>query len=161
MTTFFNILTKMEAAVASIFILALTCFVIVDVAAREIFATGIPWTQKSAVYLMIWAGFLGAILITQKAEHLRPEIADKIWKGKLQKVYERLQNLVTLIFCVLMAYNSYLYVEESREFADKNILLDIPMWWLQMVIPYAFSSMSLRYLYFVFYPPVKKEGSIH
>jgi TRAP-type C4-dicarboxylate transport system permease small subunit len=156
-----SILTKIETILASIFVLFLTIFVIVDVGAREIFSSGIPWTQKSAVYLMIWTGFLGAVLVTQKAEHLRPEIADKIWKGKGAKFYLHVQNLIILIFCVLMAYNSFLYVAESREFADRNIILDIPMWWLQMIIPYAFISMSLRYLYFTFCPPVKKEGSIH
>lgn len=155
------ILTKIESALASLFILLLSVFVIIDVAAREIFKTGVPWAQKSAVYLMIWAGFLGAVLITQKAEHLRPEIADKIWKGKLQKVYLHLQNILVLGFCLGMTYYSFLYVAESREFADKNIVLDIPMWWIQMIIPYAFASMSIRYLYFSFCPPVKKEGSLH
>ncbi len=161
MNKFLGILTKIESFAASIFVLVLTVFVIVDVTAREIFSSGIAWTQKSAVYLMIWAGFVGAILVTQKAEHLRPEIADKIWKGKAHQVYLRLQNLVVLIFCLCMAYNSYLYVAESREFADRNIILDIPMWWLQMIIPYAFTSMSIRYLYFIFNPPMKKEGSVH
>lgn len=161
MAKILSILTKIESVMASIFVLFLTLFVIVDVAAREVFKTGIPWTQKSAVYLMIWTGFLGAVLITQKAEHLRPEIADKIWKGKAAKFYLHAQNFLVLIFCVMMAYNSYLYVAESKEFADRNIILDIPMWWLQMIIPYAFTSMSIRYLYFTFYPPVKKEGSIH
>lgn len=161
MAKFLSILTKIESVIASIFVLFLTIFVIIDVTAREVFATGIPWTQKSAVYLMIWTGFLGAVLITQKAEHLRPEIADKLWKGKAAKFYLHAQNIVLLIFCVMTAYNSYLYVAESKEFADRNIILDIPMWWLQMIIPYAFTSMSIRYLYFTFYPPVKKEGSIH
>lgn len=161
MSKLLSILTKIESIAASILVFFLTLFVIIDVAAREVFSSGIPWTQKSAVYLMIWTGFLGAVLVTQKAEHLRPEIADKIWKGKGAKFYLHAQNFVILIFCVCMAYHSYLYVAESKEFADRNIILDIPMWWLQMIIPYAFVSMSLRYLYFTVCPPVKKEGSVH
>lgn len=156
-----DILTTAERFVASALMLVLTCFVVLDVGAREIFRTGLPWAQKGAVYMMIWAGFLGAILITHKVEHLRPEIADKIWKGKLRPFYLRLHNFLVLIFTVAMAFYSFEYVNESREFGDRNVIIDMPMWALQAIIPYTFVSMSLRYLYFVFSPREKDAQAVH
>lgn len=161
MEKFLDRLTKVEKLAASLLILVLTIFVIVDVGAREIFKTGIPWAQKGAVYMMIWAGFIGAIIVTHKVEHLRPEIADKFWKGKLKAVYLRVQNFMVMLFCLAMFYYSYLYVMESREFADRNVIIDMPMWVLQAIIPYCFLSMSLRYLYFVFSPREKDPGAVH
>jgi TRAP-type C4-dicarboxylate transport system permease small subunit len=47
---FFQVLTKIEGIFASALVAILTVFVILDVGAREIFRTGIPWAQKGAVY---------------------------------------------------------------------------------------------------------------
>jgi len=161
MEKFFLILTKVERFFASLLILVLTILVIVDVGARELAQTGIPWAQKSAVYMMIWAGFIGAILVTQKVEHLRPEIADKLWKDSYKKIYLRIHNALVFIFCAVMTWYSFQYVLESKEFGDENIILNMPMWILQMVIPYSFLSMSLRYLYFIFIPHEKNPKAIH
>ncbi len=158
---FFEILTKIENIIASIFIFLLTVLVIFDVGSREIAQKGIPWAQKSAVYLMIWAGFLGAVLVTHKVEHLRPEVADKLWKGKNKILAMRVQNFLVLIFCVVMTKASVAYVLESKEFGDENIILNTPTWILQLVIPYCFLSMSLRYLYFTFSPKEKNPEAVH
>ena len=161
MERFLHSLNQIEKFLASVLVGLLTLFVVLDVGAREIFKTGIPWAQKGAVYMMIWTGFLGAILVTHKVEHLRPEVADKLWKGSLKKVYLRLQNLLIFIFTLTMFYYSYLYISESREFGDRNVIIDMPMWVLQMIIPYTFLSMSLRYLYFIFFPREKDSGAVH
>lgn len=154
-------LTRIERLIASLLIFLLTTFVVLDVGTREIMKTGIPWAQKGAVYMMIWAGFLGAILITHKVEHLRPEVADKLWSGKLKGLYLRIHNLLVLIFTLSMAYYSYGYVLESKEFGDRNVIIDMSMWVLQVIIPYTFLSMSLRYLYFIFFPREKDPQAVH
>lgn len=162
MNKLFEILTKVERFIASILIFILTLFVVLDVFSREVMQEGIPWAQKGAVYMMIWAGFIGAILVTQKVEHLRPEIADKFWKGpKLKSFYLRAHNFLVFCFTGAMAYYSFLYVMESKEFGDRNVIIDMAMWVLQAVIPYAFTSMGLRYLYFVFYPKEKDPEAVH
>ena len=161
MNKFLDILTRIERFAASILIFVLTIFVVMDVGVREIFKEGIPWAQKGAVYMMIWAGFLGAVLITHKVEHLRPEIADKFWTGKLKSFYLRANNLLVFIFTAAMAYYSYKYVMESREFADRNVIIDMPMWVLQAVIPYCFLSMSVRYFYFILFPREKDPEAVH
>jgi TRAP-type C4-dicarboxylate transport system permease small subunit len=161
MEKYLNFLTTIERFFASLLVVILTSFVVLDVGARELFKVGIPWAQKGAVYMMIWAGFLGAILVTQKVEHLRPEVADKLWKGKLRSFYLRFHNLLVLSFTLTMAYYSYLYVMESKEFGDRNVIIDMPMWLMQAIIPYTFFSMSLRYLYFIFFPKEKDPQAVH
>lgn len=161
MAKILEILTRIERFVASILIFILTVFVVMDVAVREILKEGLPWAQKGAVYMMIWAGFIGAIMVTQKVEHLRPEIADKIWKGKLKSFYLRANNFLVFLFTAAMTHYSYKYVMESKEFADRNVIIDMPMWALQAIIPYCFLSMSLRYFYFILFPREKDPEAVH
>jgi TRAP-type C4-dicarboxylate transport system permease small subunit len=161
MNKFFELLTRFEKICAAFFVVVLTALVITDVGAREIFKTGLPWAQKAAVNLMIWAGFLGACLMTQKGDHLRPEVGDKLWKGKLAPIAERVRNALVALFCLALAYNGFLYVEESREFAELHVVLGVPLWILQLVIPWTFFSMGLRYAWFTYRPLLKTERSLH
>jgi TRAP-type C4-dicarboxylate transport system permease small subunit len=160
MIAFIKVLGSIERLMATIFMGVMTLLVIFDVFSREVMNQGIPWAQKSAVYLMIWGGFLGAISISEKASHLRPEIADKLW-GKKQWLFVRFQNIVTIIFCVIFVIASVNYVGESFEFGDKSVVLKVPLWILQLIIPYTFASMALRNIYFLFNPAkqleIKKE----
>lgn len=157
MNKFFDTLTKIEKAVAGTGILVLTVFIVLDVLSREIFRVGFPWAQKSSVYLMIWAGFLGAALTSEKAAHLRPEIADKLWGEKFKLVFVRVQNFLIMSFCLMLAYYSLKYVQETHEFGDMNVIINIKMWVLQIILPYTFLSMALRHLRFIIQPEVAIE----
>lgn len=160
MIGFIKVLGSIERFMATLFIGAMTLLVIFDVFSREVLNQGIPWAQKSAVYLMIWGGFLGAVMISEKAGHLRPEVADPIW-GKKQWLFVRVQNFITILFCSFFLYASYKYVGESIQFGDKSVVLKVPLWTLQLIIPYTFTSMGIRNIYFLFNPArqleIKKE----
>jgi C4-dicarboxylate transporter DctQ subunit len=149
-------LYQIERVFAGVIVAILTTLVIFDVFSREFFKLGLPWAQKTAVYLMIWAGFIGAILMNHKGEHLRPEMGDKIWKGSMKVVVYRFQQLVVLIYCLASAYFSYLYVVETKEMGDQNVVLEVSMWILQVIMPYAFFSMALRSLYYFIFPVLKE-----
>ena len=152
MKKFLDILTKIEAGFAGVLIALLSLFVICDVIAREVFNKGFPWAQKSAVVFMIWAGFIGASLVAQKAGHLRPEIADKLWGEKNINLFVRIQNLTVLIFALFFLKASAEYVHESFGFGDESVTLHIKLWILQLVIPYTFLSISLRCLFYIVNP---------
>jgi C4-dicarboxylate transporter DctQ subunit len=152
MKKFLNVLSKIEGWMAIICAGSMTFLVILDVIARELFNSGFPWAQKGAVFLMIWAGYLGAIIVSSKAAHLRPEIGDKVWGEKKQELFVRVQNLVTLAFCSIFTYGAIRYVIESREFGDKSVVTGISLWILQLVIPYTFASMAIRNLYYLVNP---------
>lgn len=150
-------LTKVEAIVAGILIGLLSFFVIGDVIAREVFTHGFPWAQKLAVVMMIWAGFLGAALVAQKAGHLRPEIADKLWGEKNILLFVRVQNLAILLFSIFFLKASGSYVLESMDFGDESVTLHVKLWVLQLVIPYTFFSIGLRNVYFIIHPKEQLE----
>lgn len=150
-----SLMLKLESAVGALSILFIALFVISDVLSREIFNVGFSWAQKTSVYLMLWAGFLGAAITASKAAHLRPQVGDKVWKNHLV-LFIRVQNILQLFFSLLMTYASYQYVNESFEFGDRSVSLDLPLWIIQLVIPYGFLSIGLRSFYFLLYPSDQK-----
>ena len=156
LSSFLLKLSFVEGWLAIISVTAMTLLVVLDVFARELFNSGFPWAQKGAVFLMIWAGYLGAILVSSKASHLRPQIADKLWlkigKDSGELWFVRIQNLVTLLFCIMFSYAAFNYVIDSHDLGDKSVVTGIPLWVLQLVIPYTFFSMAIRNIYFLLYP---------
>ena len=147
-------LGKFEVFVSVVAIFLMSVFVIGDVVLREVFNTGMPWMNKSAVYLMSWAGYLGVVAVASKAGHLRPQFADKLW-GRNPLLFVRVQNGVMLLFNIFMIYASVSYIMDSYEFGDVNIVLKIKLWIIQLIIPYCFFSIGLRNLYFLFNPAVQ------
>jgi C4-dicarboxylate transporter DctQ subunit len=161
--TLISYISRFEKVIAALFMGIMTVLVIMDVLSREIMNEGIPWAQKAAVYLMIWGGFIGAILVAEKAAHLRPEVADKVWGEKGKVLFVRIQNLTMFLFCAVFSYYGFLYVQESFSFGDKSVVLQVPLWSLQLIIPYTFVSMGLRNIFFFINPEeqlkFKKEFS--
>jgi TRAP-type C4-dicarboxylate transport system permease small subunit len=96
-------------------------------------------------------------MVANKAQHLRPEIADKLWGEKGKYIFVRIQNLFMFIFCAVFTYVAIQYVSESFEFGDKSVVLQVPLWVLQLVIPYTFASLGIRNIYFFLNPAKQLE----
>jgi TRAP-type C4-dicarboxylate transport system permease small subunit len=156
-SSFLNILGKIEKAVAAICIAALTLLMVFDVGKREFLNEGIPWAQKLALYFMIWAGLLGASLTSAKGGHLRPEIADKVWPVRFHPILKTIEQLLIAFFSFSMAYVAFEFVLESNKLGDVNPVTDIPLWIVQAVIPYALFTMGLRHLIFFAFPSIRPK----
>ena len=77
---FLQKLSQGECFLASMALIIMTLLVVADIIFREVANTSLPWAPKAAVYLMIWIGFIGSSLASQKGLHLRPEFCDKLWQ---------------------------------------------------------------------------------
>lgn len=144
-----------ERFIAALSIGGLTVVMFLDVGMRETMKEGIVWAQKFSLHLMFWAGMLGAALVSSKGSHLRPEIADKLWPKKLHPVLKFIEHLMIASFCSYLGYIAARFVGQSLESGQKNPVTDIPLWILQIVMPYTFFSMAIRHLCYTFVPSIR------
>ncbi len=152
---FLILISRIETwAAASCFAL-MAVLTLLDVISREALRSGVVWAQKSSVYLMIWGGFLGATLTTARGTHLRPEIADRLCPARLHGLLAVLGNLMTSVFCGGMAFFAIRYVLETRSMGDVSVVTGVPVWVVQLVIPYVFASMAVRFLAYSFWPALR------
>ncbi|HAZ14464.1 MAG: hypothetical protein A2X86_00205 [Bdellovibrionales bacterium GWA2_49_15] len=131
---------------------AITAFVVADIFSREVLSFSVVWAQKAAVYLMIWAGFIGSSLATSKGAHLRPEIGDKLWPLKMQPAYHRIRHFVTAVFCFFGCFYGVMYLRESFEMGDTNPVISMPLWIIQTVIPVTFILSAFKNFVYAFVP---------
>lgn len=148
---------RLESVVAVAGYATVAGLLVVDVGLRELVGTSIYGAQRVSVYIMIVTGFLGLGLAAAQGRHLRPRFADGLIPQRLTTVATRLGDLIMTAVLLGFAWIGVHYVLEAREFEDMARIIDIPLWYLNLVVPYAFATTALRYALFALYPALRPE----
>ncbi|MCI5094689.1 MAG: TRAP transporter small permease [Rhodobacteraceae bacterium] len=130
---------------------------VVDVALRELVGTSVYGAQRISVYVMIITGFLGLGLAAAQGRHLRPRFADGLIPTGLTRAATRLGDLIMTAVLLGFAWIGVRFVLEAHEFEDMARIIDIPLWYLHLIVPYAFATTALRYALFALYPALRPE----
>lgn len=130
---------------------------VLDVSMRELFGTSIYGAQRVSVYIMIITGFLGLGLAAARGRHLRPRFADRLIPIRFTDLAARTGDVIMMAVLLCFAWIGVRFVLEAREFEDMARIIDIPLWYLHLVVPYAFATTALRYALFAAYPSLRPE----
>jgi len=154
---FLQALFRVEAALAMVGYTVIACLLIIDVSLREIFESSIYGAQRISVYVMIVTGFLGLGLAAAQGRHLRPRFADRLVPLGLTRQVTRLGDLVMMAVFFMFAWIGVRFVLEARSYEDMAMVIDIPLWILHLIVPWAFASAGLRYMMFALFPRLRPE----
>ena len=69
---------------------------------------------------------------------------DKMGFDDVRVVSGALVDAFTAFICTLLAWYSFLFVRETREYEDLAFG-DQPLWWFQIILPIGFGIVALRY----------------
>jgi TRAP-type C4-dicarboxylate transport system permease small subunit len=154
---FLRFLTKVEAVVAACAYAVTAGLLLADVVAREFFAQALWGAQQTAVLCSILAAMIGLTLATGRSAHFRPEFADGILPFK---AVDRIGDLISGVLLFVLCFFALEFVLESRTFADRVPVVNILLWPVQIVVPYALISAGLKHLIFAWNPATKAEMKV-
>lgn len=143
--TFFDKLAKIEAFLLSTCLGLMVFFVLFQIILRNFFSTGILGGDAIVRHMLLWVGFLGAGLATKNGVHIRIDIASKILNTKGLKIAQIITDIFSVIIGGLLVYASFNFVKLGYETADKLLFMELPVWFMQSIIPIGFSIMTLRF----------------
>lgn len=133
-----------ERAFLATALIAMVAMVCGDFLGREILGRGIVWAKEVASFLMIWVGFIGASVAAAGGRHLRIEALDRLLpRGTARNLY-RATHLIAAAVSGFLAYLGLRYCLESYQFDERSAVLDLPLAFVQAVIPLALFTMALR-----------------
>lgn len=153
--SFLAALFKLEAAVAGLAFLAIALLLLADVALRELAGSSIWGAQRISVYLMILTGFLGLGLAADRGRHLRPRFVDWLVPAKWAKQADRIGSAIMFAVFLYFAWLGIDFVKAAYRYGDLAQTIKTPLWMIELVVPYAFLSISVRYLFFALWPALK------
>jgi TRAP-type C4-dicarboxylate transport system permease small subunit len=127
----------------------LACFVTLlfaQIIARQVFNHSLAWSEELSTYMFVWFAYFGAVVATKMAAHNRVTFQFKYfppWVGKYSMI---LADLIWVVFNVYFVYLSYQFIFVFMNAFWKSQTLGVPMKYLYMVLPIAFSLMTIRIL---------------
>ncbi|MCP5367472.1 MAG: TRAP transporter small permease [Hyphomicrobiales bacterium] len=153
--TFLTVLYRMEVSIAVTAFAAVAVSLFCDVIGREVFGHGIFWAPRLASYCTTVAGMLGFALVVATGRHLRVRAVDRLFPRAADRAMNRVADAVSAGLCFWLAYHSVLYVVESYAIGSRGMGIEIPIWPIQIIVPYVFASGALRYAVYMAYPALR------
>ncbi len=137
-------LHRLEDSVLVLLLLAMILLAGYDILARSIFGGGVSWIPPLLRVMVLWIGLLGALLATRSREHISIDLISRLGGPTLNRIASTITLLFAAVVCGLVGWFSGQYVQLAFEFQD-IAFADIPAWPLQLIIPFTFGLMGLRF----------------
>ena len=111
---------------------------------RNLFDSGIVWSEVLTRILVLWVGLIGAMVASRKGNHITIDIMNRYLPEKAKTINNFVIEMFTAMICSVVAYYSVLFVR--MEFLDGGTAFaNIPVWLCEAIIPFAFTVIALRY----------------
>ena len=131
-------------------LLAIILFAMIGLAAyqlalRNLLGSGIGWADEALRLMVLWAAIIGAVAASRDNVHLRIDLLSRFLSRTGRTVTAIVVDLFTVAVAGVLAWYSWEFVAESREFGDQ-IFGNLPVWPFQAVLPAGFALIAYRYL---------------
>jgi len=111
---------------------------------RNLFDSGIVWSDILVRILVLWVGLLGAMVASRQGNHINVDILDRYLPERAKPLVSIVVQLFTALICTVAAYFSLLFVQ--IEYADGGMAFaKVPAWVCEAIIPFAFGVIAVRY----------------
>lgn len=112
---------------------------------RNVFNSGISWSDPLVRALVLWVGLLGAMVGAREDNHIRIDVLSRFLPPLTKEVSASVTALFTAAICGLLAFHGMRLVLMDWE-AQTTAFALVPTWLLEAVMPFGFAVMALRYL---------------
>ncbi len=135
------IAVAVNAAIVVLF-LAMLGIAAAQVVLRYFFDNGIIWGDPAARTLVLWVGFLGAVLTTRDNKHFQIDVLTRFLRPAGRKWFRRLSNLFAAVVCLVLAHASisFLGFESGTRGA-----FNLPVVIVDVIIPAGFYLMVVQF----------------
>lgn len=151
MTNFVKRLHQLEDLLLALLLSSMIGLAVLQIVARNFAGVSFTWIDPLLRVEVLWLGLLGAAAATRGGRHITIDILEPvlrdIWKLRLL----RLANLSAAIVCAVVAWYSWQFVLLEREWPTAGVL-GLDTWQQQLVIPFSFGLMALRFCFLVAVP---------
>lgn len=112
---------------------------------RNVFSIGFAWGDGVARLAVLWLGLLGALAASRDGRHITMGALARWLPPRPRLVAGICADAVGAVVSAALAWASWTFVGDSREFGDM-LLGDVPAWWLQAIMPAAFALVAWQFV---------------
>jgi C4-dicarboxylate transporter DctQ subunit len=150
-----KILDNLESYVCRGLLVLFVLLLFAQIVSREVFGQSLSWSEELAVYMFVWFVFFGASYAAKLSAHNRVTFHFKWLPRKMAIGMEALADLIWIAFNCYFVYLSYDFVFNKMNLFWKSQTLGVPMMYIYLILPVAFSLMTIRIIQVNYYKFVK------
>lgn len=157
MAKFWTVLNNFESYICRVLLLTFVCLLFVQVLSRELFDHSFSWIEELSVYMFVWFVFFGASYAAKMSAHNRVTFQFGMLPRSWVKWIEGFADLFWIFFNVYFVYLAVDFVFFRMNKFWKSQTLGVEMKWIYIILPIAFTLMTIRILQVNYQKLIKGE----
>lgn len=142
-------LHRLEDGVLALLLLTMIALAALQITLRNFFDTALIWIDPLLSILVLWLALLGALAASRNKEHLVIDVVSQWLPILVRRLFEVLACVATAIVSGVIAWYAVELVRGEMQF-PATAFASVPVWVTQLVIPFAFAGIALRYVIHAF-----------
>ncbi|PPD33289.1 MAG: C4-dicarboxylate ABC transporter permease [Methylomonas sp.] len=146
-----GLLLKTESLILVTLLLSMILIAVVQILLRNFFGGGLLWADAYTRTCVLWVALLGAMIAGRQQDHIAIEVLLQYLPSHKKGLAKRISYFLTGLVCFAAAWFSTGFVLQEYHYGGKAFA-EIPSWWCEAIIPFAFAVIALRYSIAAFMP---------
>ena len=139
-----SIIDNIERHLCKFFLGFFVVLLFVQVVMRVIFQSSLSWSEELSRFAFVWFAFMGASYAARLGAHNRVTFQFKLVPKIVGHISQLIADLIWIGFNTVMTVKSVETINDMLEFPFYSPALDLPMHYVYMLIPFAFTLISVR-----------------
>jgi len=123
-----------------VMLIASVFLIVANAIGRYVFLAPIIWAEEVLGYVLVWAVYLGSVLVTWDGGHLRMDLISKTLPGISRSLVNGFSVVVFVFIGGLIVYQSWFAIAELTHVSQ---VAEIPMNWMHSIIPVSFVFIAI------------------
>ncbi|MCG6973343.1 MAG: TRAP transporter small permease subunit [Desulfobacterales bacterium] len=142
---FQRVIEHVEDSILVGLLLLMIFMAVLQILLRDVFATGIVWSDVLVRILVLWVGLVGAMVASRQGRHINIDIMDRYLSERAKIVARFVVEFFTALICLIAAYYGLRFVQMEFSMGGRAFA-KVPSWLCESIIPFAFMVMAVRYI---------------
>jgi TRAP-type C4-dicarboxylate transport system permease small subunit len=134
-----------EVGAIALLLVSMVALGILQIVLRNVLSTGFVWIDPLLRHEVLWIGLLGAAYATAHDRHISVDALSRFLRGAAARAVHTSVELLAAVVSLLLANATYALIRDEHA-SGSTAFLSIPTWSLMLVMPFAFTVMSYRFL---------------
>lgn len=141
-----RLVNQAEEVIISLLLVGMTLLVFVDVVLRFGFNTGLLWSEELTLHLSAWFVLFGASYGLKVGAHIGVDALVRVFSTLGQRVLTAVAVILSLIYCGLFIYGSWIYLAKMKKIGIELEDLPIQTWVAHSILLIGLVLLSIRLL---------------
>lgn len=134
-----------EYIISAMALIGLVGMLTISILARYVGGISVPWSEEIARFMFIAVIFSSISYAARLHRHIRVTMfVEKLFNARARIIVFTIGDFIWLALNAVVLYGAYIIISDMFEFPFNSAVLNIPMYYIYLIIPIFSISLSIR-----------------